>query len=85
MATPHLPNQPAGGNEEGSMGTRADFYIREDNGLEWKGSIAWEGYPSGIDVALLKARTTDEFAAALDAFLSTKDCSRRPEDGWPWP
>lgn len=40
------------------MGTRADFYVRKDSQMEYLGSIAWDGYPSGIDEAVL--RSTDE-------------------------
>jgi hypothetical protein len=31
------------------MGTRADFYVGRGGQAEWLGSIAWDGYPSGID------------------------------------
>lgn len=31
------------------MGTRADFYVGRGESAEWLGSIAWDGYPSGID------------------------------------
>jgi len=30
------------------MGTRADFYIGRGKNAKWIGSIAWDGYPSGI-------------------------------------
>ena len=30
------------------MGTRADFYVGRGENAEWIGSIAWDGYPSGI-------------------------------------
>jgi hypothetical protein len=30
------------------MGTRADFYVGRGEGMEWIGSIAWDGYPDGI-------------------------------------
>jgi hypothetical protein len=31
------------------MGTRADFYVGRGESAEWLGSIAWDGYPDGID------------------------------------
>lgn len=31
------------------MGTRADFYVGRGRDAEWLGSIAWDGYPDGID------------------------------------
>lgn len=32
------------------MGTRADFYVGRGERAEWLGSIAWDGYPSGITI-----------------------------------
>lgn len=32
------------------MGTRADFYVGRGKEAEWLGSIAWDGYPDGIDL-----------------------------------
>ena len=31
------------------MGTRADFYVGRGRDAEWLGSIAWDGYPGGIE------------------------------------
>lgn len=67
------------------MGTRADFYIAREDGLEWLGSIAWDGYPEGIDEGVLSARSADEFAGALKTFASDRDDFTSPERGWPWP
>lgn len=67
------------------MGTRADFYAKEGDELVWQGSIAWDGYPSGIKKSVLEARSAKDFLSNLDAFLKTRDCTRRPENGWPWP
>ena len=55
------------------MGTRADFYIGAVRG-DWLGSIAWDGYPSGIPDAIKLAATEDDYN---DATLA--------EMGWPWP
>ena len=30
------------------MGTRADLYIGRGTDAEWIGSVAWDGYPSGL-------------------------------------
>lgn len=73
------------------MGTRADFYIKkaEEKELVWLASIAWDGYPDGIDdendFAVLKATTQVEYIANLQRFLSKRTDVTLPEHGWPWP
>lgn len=66
------------------MGTRADFYIGRGKNAEWLGSIAWDGYPSGIDEPLLLSTSEQEFRQELSLFLKRDDATL-PEDGWPWP
>lgn len=67
------------------MGTRADFYIGRGKQAEWMGSIAWDGYPSGIDKKLLKSKTEDDFKNNLESFFAEREDVSRPADGWPWP
>ena len=67
------------------MGTRADFYIGTGRTTEWMGSIAWDGYPDGIDRAVLEARDREEYKMQLGSFLSGRDDVTLPRDGWPWP
>jgi len=69
------------------MGTRADFYIKkaEDTELLWIASIAWDGYPDGIDAEVLSAKNQTDYIAALQKFLSTRRDVTLPADGWPWP
>ena len=64
------------------MGTRADFYLKNDDNLEWLGSIAFDGYDID-DVS--KASTKTEFKKLLKDFLDNRDDSTYPENGWPWP
>lgn len=64
------------------MGTRADFYVSKPDGLEWLGSIAWDGYD--IDHVAL-ASTEEQFRQSLDEFFAGRDDVTRPEQGWPWP
>lgn len=64
------------------MGTRADFYIKNNKELEWMGSIAWDGYE--ID-NVAKAVTEKEYRYLLEIFLGNRDDSTYPKDGWPWP
>jgi hypothetical protein len=77
------------------MGTRADFYVGRGPDAEWLGSIAWDGYPDGIDHYVLEGITEDDYRRAVERFLSerrspTPTRSRTgdatlPEQGWPWP
>ncbi len=67
------------------MGTRADFYIKNDDGMEWLGSIAWDGYPDGIDGRVLEATDEAEYRAAVSEFFASRDDVTLPERGWPWP
>ena len=67
------------------MGTRADFYKGRGANAEWIASIAWDGYPDGIPDNVKSAKTEEDYAAALSAFLSKRDDVSRPDDGWPWP
>jgi hypothetical protein len=67
------------------MGTRADFYVGRGPEAEWLGSIAWDGYPEGIDHYVLEGITEDDYRRAVERFLSDRGDATRPEDGWPWP
>ena len=67
------------------MGTRADFYVRSEESMEWLGSIAWDGYPDGIDKPVLKAKSEDEFRVNVEGFLLIESGATFPKDGWPWP
>lgn len=67
------------------MGTRADFYIGRGEQAEWLGSIAWDGYPDGIDKPVLEATTPEGFRNALVNFAAARDDWTAPEQGWPWP
>lgn len=71
---------------EGSMGTRADFYVGRGEQAEWIGSIAWDGYPEGLrDTAILTAPSEQDFRAAVSAELAKRDDATTPDRGWPWP
>lgn len=67
------------------MGTRADFYVGYGPEAEWLGSIAWDGYPDGIDAAVLSAQTPDAFRAAVASMCADRDDFTAPDQGWPWP
>jgi hypothetical protein len=67
------------------MGTRADFYIGRGEYAHWLGSIAWDGYPSGIDESVLTATSEDEFFGALYQFMKDRPDRTWAYRGWPWP
>lgn len=67
------------------MGTRADFYIGRGENAEWIGSIAWDGYPDGIDGAVRTAKTEEDFRQAVMKFFADRDDVTLPAAGWPWP
>jgi hypothetical protein len=70
------------------MGTRADFYIKASKELEakdWIGSIAWDGYPSGIPKEIKESKTPNEFKQSVEKFAKERDDFTYPKDGWPWP
>jgi hypothetical protein len=64
------------------MGTRADFY---GEGMEWLGSIAWDGHPPSIPVDVLRSTTDAVFRANVARMLAGRDDSTLPDRGWPWP
>lgn len=68
------------------MGARADFYIGRGKDAEWLGSIAWDGYPSGVDrPGLLDASDESGFRGAVLEEIAGREDGTKPEDGWPWP
>lgn len=66
------------------MGTRADFYTNTKD-MKWLGSIAWDGYPEGIEKNILDSKTEEEYIKNVDSFLAGRDDKTLPEQGWPWP
>jgi hypothetical protein len=67
------------------MGTRADFYVGRGEQAEWLGSIAWDGYPNGIDKQILGCQSPEAFRHAVTSFLAKRKDKTLPEQGWPWP
>lgn len=67
------------------MGTRADFYVGQGETATWIGSIAWDGYPDGINKTLLKAKTEEKFREEFAKFIGIREDATLPEKGWPWP
>lgn len=67
------------------MGTRADFYVGWGKQAEWLGSVAYDGYQSGVSRALLDAKTKASFLAAFAEFAASREDFTAPVQGWPWP
>lgn len=67
------------------MGTRADFYIRQDGAMKWIGSKAWDGYPEGIKKEILTQTTSEGFEGEVTQYLKQCKDGTLPEQGWPWP
>lgn len=67
------------------MGTRADFYIEDEDQLHWIGSQAWDGNPGGMPSAILEATDTQAYRRAVEEHLHGLDDATFPEQGWPWP
>jgi hypothetical protein len=76
------PRRREGGIE---VGTRADFYVGRGAECEWIGSIAWDGYPDGIDSDVLEADTEESYRATMAHFFASRDDVTMPDMGWPWP
>lgn len=51
---------------------------------EWLGSIAWDGYPSGVPDDVKGATSAEAFAENVATFINRED-GTKPSDGWPWP
>lgn len=66
------------------MGTRADFYTGRGETAEWLGSIAWDGYPAGVDQSVFVAAGEVSYRTAVLNFLNRED-GTLPTMGWPWP
>lgn len=67
------------------MGTRADFYVGRGESAEWIGSIAFDGYPEGIDNAVRQAVSEADYRSAVAMFFDGRRDVTLPADGWPWP
>jgi len=53
--------------------------------MEWLGSVAFDGYPDGIDKQVLGCESPEAFRHAVAAFLASREDKTLPEQGWPWP
>ncbi len=67
------------------MGTRADYYVGRGENATWLGSMAWDGYPSAIDMAILEATSEDVYRELVREYINNRDDGTLPEHGWPWP
>lgn len=66
------------------MPTCADFYLWRDARPEWLGSLALDGYPSGIPQRLRREGDPLAFRDLVHQFLERRDDGILPRQGWPW-
>jgi hypothetical protein len=66
------------------MSSKADFYIKRGNELEWQGSIMWGGNERSIPTSITQSCSELEFTMALTYFLDGKKDAVRPPTRWPW-
>jgi hypothetical protein len=65
--------------------TRADFFVGRGPEAEWIGSIAFDGYPSGMGQTLLTATTEAEYRKEVASRMQETGSATLPSQGWPWP
>lgn len=68
------------------MGISADFYIKNNNKLEWLGRINSYGHPDNIPQKLIKSKNKNEFRKEANELLKDDPCAWLPEGGfflWP--
>ena len=64
------------------MGTRADFYIKGNDGMKWIGSLMENGEPWNIDLNILIQINKVMFEELVKTFLIMRVYSERKD--WPW-
>ncbi|MBE3120320.1 MAG: hypothetical protein IMZ50_16405 [Candidatus Atribacteria bacterium] len=68
------------------MGTRADFYVgMEKDGMEWLGSIAFDGYATALPRGIRKPKDEQAYRRSVKRMLKSRDDATMPNQGWPWP
>lgn len=67
------------------MGTRADFYVGRGESAEWIGSIALDGYPTGVARPVLASASEKQFRFDVAELLRNCTHGTTPDQGWPWP
>ncbi len=67
------------------MGTRADFYTKDKDGMKWLGSIMNRGQPWNIDLEILIQINKTMFEELVRTFLIVRVESEKNNWPWPWP
>jgi len=77
------------------MGTRCDFWVQIKPGMmkvkDWRGSLAWDGYPRGIEHERVgfpnftRITRTADFLEAINVTLAKRDDFTHIHMGYPWP
>lgn len=66
------------------MSSKADFYIKREDSLEWQGSIMWNGNETAIPNSVLQSCSEIEFLEALTKFFNGRSDVVKPPNKWPW-
>lgn len=67
------------------MGTKADFYIKNGDALEWKGSLEWDCSEDHIPDSVIQSSCNEEFLLNLEElFKQRREAAHLPDKGWPW-
>ncbi len=67
------------------MGIRADFYVKDKDGMSWIGSLVRDGHPWNIDLDILIVTNQTLFETLVRTFLITRVDSEWKVWPWPWP
>lgn len=66
------------------MPCRGDFYCSTESGMEWLGSLAYDGHPGHHSIRrVLTCIGEKEYRSVVGNLLQRTDATR-PEMGWPW-
>ncbi len=66
------------------MGTKADFYIKSGDALEWQGSLEWDCNEELIPDEIVQSSCKEEFIINLENALKIRKGFHPLETGWPW-
>jgi hypothetical protein len=67
------------------MGSRADFYINEKDGMRWLGSLYHGGEPWNISPYFFIQRNKVKFEELIETYLSTRNHGETKKWPWDWP
>lgn len=66
------------------MSTRADFYVKRGDEMEWCGSIQWSGNETAVPASVTQAVSELDFKEALESMFKNRSDAVKPPERWPW-